>query len=52
VPIVEIEHHGIGGGFRPAMLALNACCADHARIPDNRPAGPASFETPLRGSSG
>ena len=29
VPIVEIEHHGIGGGFRPATLALNACCADH-----------------------
>ena len=23
VPIVEIEHHGVGGGFRPAMLALN-----------------------------
>jgi len=21
VPIVEIEHHGVGGGFRPAMLA-------------------------------
>ena len=29
VPIVEIEHHGIGGGFRPATLALNACCPDH-----------------------
>ena len=29
VPIVEIEHHGIGGGFRPAMLALNACCPNH-----------------------
>jgi len=29
VPIVEIEYHGIGGGFRPAMLALNAGCPDH-----------------------
>jgi hypothetical protein len=27
VPIVEIEHYGIGGGVRPAMLAQNACCA-------------------------
>ena len=29
VPVVEIEHHGIGGGFRPAVLALNTCCSTH-----------------------
>jgi hypothetical protein len=30
VPVVEIEHDGVGRSFRPAMLALNACGADHA----------------------
>ena len=29
VPIVEIEHDGISGGFRPAMLAFNSDGADH-----------------------
>ena len=29
VPIVEIEHHGIGCGFRPAMPAQDSCSADH-----------------------
>jgi hypothetical protein len=29
VPIVEIEHHGVGGGLRPAMLAQNLGSADH-----------------------
>jgi hypothetical protein len=29
VPIVEIEHHGIGAGFCPAVLAHHSCRADH-----------------------
>jgi hypothetical protein len=29
VPIVEIEHHGVGGGLRPSMLAQNARCSHH-----------------------
>jgi len=28
-PLVEIEHHGVGGGLRPAMLAQNLGSADH-----------------------
>jgi hypothetical protein len=31
VPVVEIEHHGIGGSFGPPVLADNACGADHAK---------------------
>ncbi len=33
VPVVEIEHHGIGRRFRPAMLPLDLSCADHANMP-------------------
>jgi hypothetical protein len=29
VPVVEIEHDGVGRGFGPAVLALNAGGADH-----------------------
>ena len=33
VPIVEIEHDGIGRSLRPAMLAFYLRRADHANIP-------------------
>ncbi|MGY4157242.1 hypothetical protein ACVINW_003084 [Bradyrhizobium sp. USDA 4461] len=29
VPVVEIEHDGVGGGFLEAMLSQNLGCADH-----------------------
>jgi hypothetical protein len=29
VPVVEIEHDGIGGWFFPAMLRTDFCGADH-----------------------
>jgi hypothetical protein len=32
VPVVEIEHDGIGCGMRPAMLALNFGGADHKSL--------------------
>jgi hypothetical protein len=53
VPVVEIEHDGIGRGVRPAMLAQDLCRADHGRAPDARlDIGATSFETALRASSG
>jgi hypothetical protein len=33
VPVVEIEHHGIGRRFGPAMLPLDLSGADHADMP-------------------
>jgi hypothetical protein len=33
MPIVEIEHDGVGRGLRPAMLALDVRRADHANNP-------------------
>jgi hypothetical protein len=36
VPVVEIEHDGIGGWLIPAMLALNSGGADH-RLKTSRP---------------
>ena len=30
VPVVEIEHDGVGGGLRPAVLAQNFGRADHS----------------------
>jgi hypothetical protein len=35
VPVVEIEHDGIGRGFLPAMLSQDTGRADHASIPLN-----------------
>jgi hypothetical protein len=32
VPVVEIEHDGIGGRLRPAMLAQDFCRADHCSL--------------------
>lgn len=32
VPVVEIEHDGVGCRFRPAMLSQDFGCADH-RLP-------------------
>jgi hypothetical protein len=29
VPVVEIQHDGVGGSFLPAMLALDFGGADH-----------------------
>jgi hypothetical protein len=53
VPVVEIEHDGIGRGVRPAMLAQDLCRADHWRAPEARwGIGATSFETALRASSG
>ena len=33
VPVIEIEHDGIGGGLSPSMLSKHTCGADHAGIP-------------------
>ena len=53
VPVVKIEHDGIGCGVRPAMLAEDCCRADHWRAPEARwSTGATSFETALRASSG
>jgi hypothetical protein len=51
VPVVEIEHDGIGRGVRPAMLAQDLGHADHVRMP-GASSGASSFETALRASSG
>ena len=32
VPVVKIEHDGIGRGVRPAMLAQDCCRADHVSL--------------------
>ena len=55
VPIVEIEHHGVGGGLLPAMLAQNACCThDNLSSFDAfslRELIPTSLENAMSGSS-
>ena len=51
VPVVEIEHDGIGRGLRPAMLAQDFGRADHVGMFHLKPVA-SSFETALRASSG
>ena len=51
VPVVEIEHDGIGGGVGPAVLAQDFCRADHVATFHLKPVA-SSFETALRASSG
>ena len=51
VPVVEIEHHGIGCGVRPAMLAQDFGRANHVNTPHSNSVA-SSFETALRASSG
>ena len=51
VPVVEIEHDGIGRGLRPAMLAQDFGRADHVGTFHLKPMA-SSFETALRASSG
>jgi hypothetical protein len=46
VPVVEIEHDGIGRGLRPAMLAEDFGSADHVKAPEARwGIGASWFET-------
>jgi hypothetical protein len=51
VPVVEIEHNGIGRRLRPAMLAQDLSRADHVGTFHLKPVA-SSFETALRASSG
>jgi hypothetical protein len=51
VPVVEIEHDGIGRGLRPAMLAQDLSRADHMGTFRLKPVA-SSFETARSLSSG